>query len=68
MIALFDDEAHFKKYVEHHTLREDRVLYPEVERTVTEKEKAAIMRLMTFALPSSMEEKPGRKKEQLSES
>jgi hemerythrin-like domain-containing protein len=63
MIALLDDEAHFKKYVEHHTLREDRVLYPEVERIISEKEKTAIMRLMTFTLPPPLVEKPSQEKD-----
>jgi iron-sulfur cluster repair protein YtfE (RIC family) len=54
IIALLDDEAQFKKYMEHHTVREDRIFYPEVDRVVDEKEKAHLMRLLTF----SIEENP----------
>jgi iron-sulfur cluster repair protein YtfE (RIC family) len=50
VLALLDDEAQFKKYMEHHTLREDRILYPEVDRIVEEKEKAHLLRLLTFTL------------------
>jgi len=50
ILALLDDEAHFKKFIEHHTLRENRILYPELERVVTPKEKAGLIRLLTFSL------------------
>ena len=54
VIALWDDEASFKKCVEHHALREDRIFYPEIERLVTEEEKKHLLRLMTF----NLEQKP----------
>ena len=57
LIALLDDEAHFKKFIEHHTLRENRIFYPEIERIVNEKEKGHLLRLLTF----SPEEKPPNK-------
>jgi hemerythrin-like domain-containing protein len=63
MIALLDDEAHFKKFVEHHVLREDTILYPEVERVVTEKEKGALMRLMTYSLTAPLAEKSSENKD-----
>lgn len=50
IISLIDDEAQFKKYMEHHSIREDRIFYPEVDRVVEEKEKEQIMRLVTFSL------------------
>ncbi len=50
VISLLDDEAHFKKYIEHHTLREDRIFYPEVDRVTTPQEKIALARLLTFSL------------------
>jgi iron-sulfur cluster repair protein YtfE (RIC family) len=50
IISLFDDEAQFKKYVEHHSIREDRIFYPEVDRVVEGKEKEQVMRLLTFTL------------------
>jgi len=50
VVALLDDEAYFKKYMEHHTLRENRIFYPEIERVITEKEKTHILRLLTFSL------------------
>jgi hemerythrin-like domain-containing protein len=62
MIALLDDEAHYKKFVEHHALREDRILYPEVERVITEKEKDALIRLMTCSLAAPLAEKPSENK------
>jgi iron-sulfur cluster repair protein YtfE (RIC family) len=49
LIALLDDEAHFKKYTEHHTLRENRIFYPEIERILDEKEKGHLLRLLTFS-------------------
>ena len=52
LIALLDDEAHYKKFMEHHTLREDRIFYPEIERVVTPSEKAGLLRLLTFSLDS----------------
>jgi iron-sulfur cluster repair protein YtfE (RIC family) len=48
VIALLDDEAQYKKYMEHHSLREDRIFYPEVERVVDAKEKKQLLRLLTF--------------------
>ncbi len=51
-IALLDDEAHFKKFMEHHSLREDRILYPELERMTSKKEKAALCRLLSFSVDS----------------
>jgi iron-sulfur cluster repair protein YtfE (RIC family) len=50
LIALLDDEAQFKKYMEHHTLREDRVFYPEIDRLVGDKDRPALLRLLTFSL------------------
>jgi len=50
VLELLDDEAHFKKFLEHHTLREDRILYPELERVTTSSEKTGLMRLLTFSL------------------
>lgn len=50
IISLFDDEAQFKKYMEHHSIREDRIFYPEVDRIVEAKEKEQILRLLTFTL------------------
>jgi len=50
ILALLDDEAQYKKYMEHHTLREDRIFYPEVDRVVEAKEKAHLLRLLTFTL------------------
>lgn len=50
ILTLLDDEAHFKKFIEHHTLRENRILYPELERVVTPKEKTGLIRLLTFSL------------------
>ena len=50
IISLFDDEAQFKKYMEHHSIREDRVLLPEVDRVVEGREKEQVMRLLTFTL------------------
>ena len=50
VIALLDDEAQFKKFMEHHSLREDRIFYPELDRIVTEKEKSQLLRLLTFSL------------------
>jgi iron-sulfur cluster repair protein YtfE (RIC family) len=55
IISLFDDEAHFKKYMEHHSVREDRIFYPEVDRVVEEKEKEQLMRLLTFSLEEFQE-------------
>jgi iron-sulfur cluster repair protein YtfE (RIC family) len=49
VIDLFDDEAWFKKIIEHHTLRENRILYPALENVVTEKEKSSLLRLLTFS-------------------
>jgi hypothetical protein len=50
IISLIDDEAQFKKYMEHHSVREDRIFYPEVDRVVDEKEKEQVLRLLTFTL------------------
>jgi iron-sulfur cluster repair protein YtfE (RIC family) len=50
IIALLDDEAQFKKYMEHHSVREDRIFYPEVDRVVDDKEKAQLFRLLTFSI------------------
>ncbi len=50
IISLFDDEAQFKRYMEHHSVREDRIFYPEVERVVDEKEKEQLVRLLTFTM------------------
>jgi iron-sulfur cluster repair protein YtfE (RIC family) len=55
VIALLDDEAHFKKYSEHHTLREDRIFYPELDRLVEDKDRASLMRLLTFSLEEMAE-------------
>ena len=50
VIALLDDEAQFKKFMEHHSLREDRIFYPELDRIVTEAERTHLLRLLTFSL------------------
>ncbi len=50
IISLIDDEAQFKKYMEHHSVREDRIFYPEVDRVVEGKEKEQVLRLLTFTL------------------
>ncbi len=50
IIALFDDEAQFKKYMEQHSARENRTLYPVVDRLVEEKEKTQLCRLLTFSI------------------
>lgn len=55
LIALLDDEAQFKKYMEHHTLREDRVFYPELDRLVGDKDRGSLMRLLTFSLEEMTE-------------
>ena len=49
LLALLDDEAHFKLYTEHHSLREDRIFYPEIDRVVDEREKDSLLRLLTFS-------------------
>ncbi len=59
IISLFDDEAHFKKYLEHHSIREDRIFYPEVERVLGEKEKEQLTRLLTFTLEDFHEVEDG---------
>lgn len=63
VLALLDDEAHFKKFMEHHSMRENLILYPELERVTSEREKAALCRLLTSTL-SSLEEfeekRPGK--------
>jgi iron-sulfur cluster repair protein YtfE (RIC family) len=59
VIALLDDEAYFKKALEHHTLREERIFYPELERIATEKEKAGLLRLLTFSFDPPEETGPG---------
>lgn len=53
LLALLDDEAQYKKFLEHHTLREDRIFYPEVERVVTDSERKGLLRLLTFTLDTS---------------
>lgn len=50
LFVLMDDEAYFKKYMEHHTLREDRILYPELERVIPGEQKPHILRLLSFNL------------------
>jgi len=50
LLDLLDDEAHFKKFIEHHTLREKNIFYPELERVTTPGEKAGLIRLLTFTL------------------
>ncbi len=52
VISLLDDEAHFKKFIEHHSLREERILYPELERVIGIEEKSALCRLLTFSVDS----------------
>jgi iron-sulfur cluster repair protein YtfE (RIC family) len=56
VIALLDDEAHFKKFMEHHSLREDRILYPELERVTSESEKFSLCRLLTFSVNAFADE------------
>ncbi len=55
LLALLDDEAQFKKYMEHHTLREDRVFYPELDRVVGDKNRDPLLRLLTFSLDEMTE-------------
>ncbi len=55
VIALLDDEAQFKKYMEHHTLREDHIFYPEVDRLIGEKDRIHLLRLLTFSLEEMAE-------------
>jgi len=50
VLALLDDEAHCKKFLEHHTLREDRIFYPELDRLLEDKDKQSVLRLLTFSL------------------
>jgi hemerythrin-like domain-containing protein len=56
VLALLDDEAHYKKFMEHHSLREDRIFYPELERVTNESEKSALCRLLTFSADSFEDE------------
>lgn len=63
VIALLDDEAHYKKFMEHHSLREDRIFYPELERITSETEKAALFRLLTFSAGSFELENPTERKQ-----
>lgn len=49
LILLLDDEAHFKKYVGHHSQREEHILYPALGRVIDEKETADLLRLLTFS-------------------
>jgi hemerythrin-like domain-containing protein len=55
VLALLDDETYFKKYTEHHTLREDHVFYPELDRLLSDKEKQGLIRLLTFSLEEMTE-------------
>jgi iron-sulfur cluster repair protein YtfE (RIC family) len=59
VIALLDDEAYFKKSLEHHTLREERIFYPELERVATDREKAGLLRLLTFSFDTPEASDPG---------
>lgn len=61
VLALLDDEAHFKIFMEHHSLREDRVFYPELERVTSEAEKLALCRLLTFSI-DAFEDEAGRER------
>ncbi len=57
LLALLDDEGRFKQYLEHHSLREDRIFYPEIDRVLDEEEKKNLIKLLTFTLeePSPIE-------------
>jgi len=59
-LALLDDEAFFKKFLQHHALREDRIFYPALDRVVSDREKAALARLLSFKLED--QETPEEKK------
>ncbi len=59
-LALLDDEAFFKKFLQHHALREDRIFYPSLDRVVNEREKSALVRLLSFKLED--QEPPEEKK------
>ncbi|HET9869520.1 MAG TPA: hemerythrin domain-containing protein, partial [bacterium] len=50
LLALLDDEAFFKRYLEHHSLREDRVFYPVLDRLLTPRERTGLARLLSFTL------------------
>jgi regulator of cell morphogenesis and NO signaling len=43
VIALFDDEATFKYLVERHDAREEKILYPALDRVTTEEEKRLLL-------------------------
>jgi hemerythrin-like domain-containing protein len=46
LIALLDDEARYKELVRHHEEREERFLFAELERVVTETEKVKLLQKM----------------------
>ncbi len=50
VISLFDDEAQFKKFMQQHSTRENRILYPEMDRLVDEKEKERLCGILTFSI------------------
>ncbi len=50
ILALLDDQAFFKKLLEHHTQRENHIFYPELDRLVSSEEKTALLRLLSFKL------------------
>ncbi len=50
ILALLDDQAFFKKLLEHHTQRENHIFYPELDRLVSPEEKTALLRLLSFKL------------------
>ncbi len=52
IISVMDDEAHYKKFIEHHSLREERILYPELDRVISDQEKSALCRLLSFSMDS----------------
>ena len=49
-LSLLDDETRYKQFTDHHFLREERILFPEMDRLTMEKEKNALLRILSFSL------------------
>lgn len=47
-LVLLDHEGRFKALMEHHHLRENRILFPEMDRITTDEEKSWILGQFTF--------------------
>ena len=71
VVALLDNEARFKLFMNHHMIREERSFYPALEKLTSEEERSFLCRLLTFSLDSldredgalsgqPLEEKDGR--------